>query len=145
MSEIPEPLLGACGDDCSCCPRYLATVSDDSAALCRVKDLWVSLGWRSPNVDVQSLRCPGCRKENKCACPELRDCAFDRGLKNCGECDEYPCGHTESAFQKTENTLQSLNPDTCTPEEMALLMNAFGFKKSNLDDVHRDRLRAASS
>jgi hypothetical protein len=136
--EAPTNLLGACGDDCSCCPRYRATTSNDSDALNRVKDLWVSFGWRSPDIDIQELKCSGCCISNKCSYPELRDCAFNKGYSNCGTCVSYPCELVNAAFLKTERALDSIRQNTCTPEEMALITKAFRNKKSNLDLMHRN-------
>jgi hypothetical protein len=127
--------IGACGDGCSFCLRYTATKSNKTDELNRVRDLWVKLGWRDNNVDAQELKCSGCRKENKCAYPELRDCAFGKNLENCGMCRRYPCKLIEAAFEKTENTFQTLNI-TVSKENMDSLLKAFRCKKANLDTIY---------
>jgi hypothetical protein len=40
-----------------------------------VKKLWVNLGLRDPAFPLQEMACYGCKRENKCAYPELRVCA----------------------------------------------------------------------
>jgi hypothetical protein len=135
--EAPMNLIGACGDDCSFCPRYRASLSNDPSELNRVKELWVSFGWRSPDIDVQELKCSGCCIGNKCSYPELRDCAFGKGYSTCGRCTIYPCELVNAAFLKTERALDSFGGGIGTPEEIALITKAFRHKKSNLDDIHR--------
>jgi hypothetical protein len=136
MMEAPTNLIGACGDDCSCCPRYRATIGNDPGELSRVKELWVAFGWRAPDIDVQELKCSGCGIGNKCSYPELRDCAFGKGHGNCGRCATYPCELVKAAFLKTERALGPIREGIGTPEEMALITKAFRNKKSNLDDIH---------
>jgi hypothetical protein len=129
--------IGACGDDCSFCPRYKATISNNDNELQRVKEQWVLYGWRDPAIDAQELKCFGCRKENKCAYQELRDCAFGKNLENCGRCSTYPCERTNAAFAKTEKAF-SLMEVTGGKEERDMLIKAFACKKSNLDGIHKN-------
>jgi hypothetical protein len=129
-------IFGACGDDCSLCPRYAATANNDMNALSRVKELWVLLGWRKPDVRIEELKCSGCTKDNQCAYKELRDCAFKKDLENCGLCSEYPCTLVKAAFEKTEHSFHTLK-NICTGEELELLTKAFRYKKTNLDKMHK--------
>jgi hypothetical protein len=129
-------MFGACGDDCSVCPRFKATAANDKKALDRIKDLWVLFGWRAPDITADALKCSGCSKDNSCAYPKLRDCAFDKGLDNCGMCEKYPCGLVNAAFEKTENAFRTLK-GLCREEEMEGLTRAFRYKKSNLDRIHK--------
>lgn len=41
-------LIGVCGDNCSYCPRYIATRSGKADELEEVKELWARLGLRDP-------------------------------------------------------------------------------------------------
>jgi hypothetical protein len=136
QNNIHMDPFGACGDDCSCCPRYIATQSNDTQALNRVKELWVLFGWRTPEVTIEELKCRGCGKENKCSYQTLRDCAFGKGLQNCGMCKDYPCKLTNAAFEKTENAFRSCK-SLCTEEELESLTKAFKYKKTNLDKIHK--------
>ena len=67
--------IGVCGDHCSYCPRYIATMSGNIEELEKVKGLWVRLGWRDESFPAHKLVCYGCSPEIKCAYPELRNCA----------------------------------------------------------------------
>jgi uncharacterized protein YoaH (UPF0181 family) len=129
-------MFGACGDDCSVCPRYKATITSDRKALERVKELWVLFGWRAPEVTAEELKCSGCSKDNPCSYQKLRDCAFGKGLKNCGLCASYPCSLVNAAFEKTENAFHSLK-GLCSGEEMEAITKAFRYKKTNLDRIHK--------
>ncbi len=134
--KINLGLFGACGDDCSRCPRYTATLESDKEKLERVKELWIAFGWRSPDVSVEDLKCSGCAAGNKCSYQALRDCAFGKGLDNCGLCPDYPCATANAAFDKTENLFRSFK-NLCSEEELNTLEQAFRFKKSNLDRVNK--------
>jgi len=128
--------IGACGDDCLFCLRYKATISNNKEELERVKKLWVALGWREPDFDVEKMKCSGCSKENiNCGCPELRDCVFSKGLKNCGLCSSYPCELTKTVFEKAEKAFCSLK-QVGTKEEMDSLVKAFRDKKKKLDKIN---------
>lgn len=132
--------IGACGDNCSDCPRYNATINNNTDELNRVKDLWVTLGWRQSDVDAKSLKCTGCHIENKCAYAELQTCVFNNKFENCGECSHYPCELTEDAFTRTDTVLLKCK-NVISDYEMQLLRNAFGRKKEILDHLHSSSCR----
>jgi hypothetical protein len=131
-------LIGVCGDNCSFCPRYLASQSGDAEELENVKELWVRLGLRDPAVPVQDMACSGCRPENNCAYPEVRSCAYSKGIDNCGLCQMYPCKLLEAAFEKAAK-LRSDAASLCSPKEMEALHEAFCCKRQNLDRVYFER------
>jgi hypothetical protein len=127
--------IGACGDNCSECLRYQATISNNQADLQRVKELWVALGLRKPNVDPQEMKCFGCCKENHCIYSELFDCVFGKKIDNCGQCTEYPCAITEAVFKQTEKRRQ-LYKKIGSVKERDSFIKAFLCKKANLDEIH---------
>ena len=137
MTQAHEDTIGACGDDCSYCLRYKATLSRNTEELKRIKDLWVSFGWRDAKINWRELECRGCRKENKCADENLRNCAFEKGLKNCGMCQKYPCRLIEAAFDRTE-TLFKTCTFKCSREDRIALEKSFNTKKNNLDTIHKE-------
>ena len=94
--------VGICGDNCQFCPRYVATQNGSPKELEKVKELWVKLGLRDPAFPAQDMACSGCKPENKCAYPELRACANERAIHNCGLSDGYPCGLINSALERSE-------------------------------------------
>ncbi len=129
--------IGICGDNCSYCPRYIATQNRSAEELEEVKELWVRLGLRDPVFPAQDLACFGCKPENKCAYSELRICASEKGFDNCGLCDGYPCKLINDVFEKTEK-LRFHATCVCTHEEMDTLYKAFFSKRRNLDQIHRE-------
>ena len=102
-----------------------------------VKKLWVRLGLRDPAFHARDLACFGCKPGNRCAYPELRTCAHEKGIGNCGLCDKYPCELINDAFERTEE-LRSRAIRICIPQEMDTLSKAFFSKKENLDRIHRE-------
>ncbi|WP_298272967.1 DUF3795 domain-containing protein [Geobacter sp.] len=134
-------IIGVCGDNCSLCPRYLASQNGDVKELEEVKELWVRLGLRDPAFPPQDMACYGCKPENNCAYSEVRACACGKGIKNCGLCQVYPCELLHAVFEKSEK-LRSHAVRFCTPKEMDALHKAFFCKRQNLDRVHFDRDKA---
>ena len=99
--EEYKNMIGICGDNCSFCPRYVATQKGSMEELEKVKDLWVRLKLRNPDFPAEGMICNGCSPENNCAYKELRTCVSIRKVKNCGFCDEYPCKLIKEVFDKT--------------------------------------------
>jgi hypothetical protein len=128
-------LIGMCGDNCFFCPRYTATKIGSVEELEKVKELWVRLGLRDPDFPVQEMACYGCTPENKCAYVELCACVSEKGVANCGLCDEYPCKLITKAFDQSER-IRSKAGEVCTQEEMDTLHKAFFSKKEYFDKIH---------
>jgi hypothetical protein len=131
-------IIGVCGDNCSFCPRYLASRKGDAKELEKVKELWARLGLRDHSFPTQDMVCYGCRPENNCAYSEVRACAYGKGIDNCGLCQEYPCALLLAVFEKSEKLL-SHAVGICTPDEMDALHKAFCCKRQNLDRIYFDR------
>jgi hypothetical protein len=127
--------IGVCGDNCSYCPRYIATLSGDIKEFEKVKELWVRMGWSDESFPAENLVCYGCTTEVKCAYPQLRSCAAGKKISNCGLCDDYPCELANAAFKRTES-LESVARGVCSEEEMDILNKAFLHKKNTLDRIH---------
>jgi hypothetical protein len=126
--------IGICGDNCLHCPRHTAAQNGGAKELEEVKELWVRLGLRDLAFPAQDMACFGCRPENKCAYSELRACAREREIDNCGLCKGYPCELINAAFEKSEK-LRSHAARVCTPGEMDALHKAFFSKRQNLDQM----------
>ncbi len=134
-------MVGICGDNCTCCPRYAATQKGSMDELEKVKELWVRLGLRDPDFPAEGLICNGCKPENNCAYQELRSCVNDREIKNCGFCDGYPCELIKNAFDKTEK-LRLHAEKVCTQEELDILDKAFFKKKEYFDGIREKQAKA---
>ncbi len=130
--------IGVCGDNCLYCPRYIATQNRNATELEKVKELWVRLGLRDPTFPARGLSCFGCKPNKECAYSELRTCAREKGINNCGLCDAYPCDLMNAVFEKSER-LRSHAAGICTPGEMEVLDKAFFSKRRNLDQI-RDEI-----
>lgn len=129
-------LTAICGDNCFYCPRYIATKTRSVEELENVKKLWVRLGLRELDFPVQDMACYGCRPENKCTYMNLRVCVQEKGVKNCGFCNEYPCELINTVFEQSEK-LRFHAGNVCTQEEMHLLYKAFFSKKEYFDKIHQ--------
>lgn len=127
-------MIGVCGDNCSCCPRYLATQARSLEGLEKVKELWVRLGLRDRDFSVHNLACSGCTPKNTCAYSKVRDCAYEKGIDNCGLCQEYPCESIMAVFEKSKE-LKAKASDVCSQEEIEVFDRAFFSKEKNLDQV----------
>ena len=133
-------MIGICGDNCTYCPRYIATQSGSIQELIKVKELWVRLGLRDPDFPAQDMACRGCIPKNNCAYNEICSCISAKALKNCGLCDEYPCQLINTAFEKSEK-LKSHAYKICSQEEINLLNKAFFSKKDYFDSIHKKHLK----
>jgi len=136
--------IGICGDNCDFCPRSIATKTGNMEELKKVKDLWVRLGLREPSFPVKDLVCYGCKPENKCAYPEIRACAYAKGVSNCGLCDGYPCRLMEEVFVRTEIWKAKIVTN-CSSEEYELINKAFCLKKKDLDAIHQQNRKTSET
>ena len=128
--------LAYCGDDCNLCPRYIATQNNSIEKLKEVAVLWKKAGWRENVVPPEDMVCHGCNTERKCIYDDIKKCALEKGIDNCGFCLDYPCGKIENVFAQTEIYVK-LCKENCSKEEYELLNKAFFLKKQNMDKVHK--------
>ena len=130
--------IGVCGENCSYCPRYTATLSGNKEEFEKVKELWVRIGWRDESFPAEKLVCHGCNPENKCAYPKLRRCAYGKKISNCGLCDNYPCELVNAAFERTKK-LEIIARGICSWKEMDILNKTSFHKKRTLDRINKQR------
>jgi len=104
-----------------------------------VKRVWVAMGWRPADVDAGELACKGCSRDNACAYPAQRDCAFSRNLGNCGQCRDYPCMLVVAACERTAKALAQPAVVGIAAGDRDELTAAFGRKRQNLDREHAAR------
>lgn len=133
-------MVGICGDNCSFCPRYVASQNGSVEAIEKVKKMWVRLGLRKPDFPLQAMTCNGCLPENKCAYSELRSCVNSKGVENCGLCSQYPCETIEAVFANSER-LRSQASLVCTGVEMELLDKAFFSKSEYFDLIQKNKAK----
>ena len=93
--------IGYCGDDCELCPRYIATKSNDVEKLKKAAVLWEKVGLNDKIVTPEQMICNGCASLEHCHYNDIRECAKDKEISNCGKCNDYPCDKINGVFNKT--------------------------------------------
>jgi hypothetical protein len=83
MEQKRRWLLTPCGLDCSGCGIRLRTEEEMAY-------------WKTKNVDLNKIKCNGCRSERNenhwsPDCQILDCCVYKRGYEFCAECDSFPC------------------------------------------------------
>lgn len=93
MEEHMPRQVAYCGIFCDECPTYLATQADDDELRKKVASEWTkAFGF---TLEAESINCDGClasegaRLFGHCQNCAARICGLDRGVKNCGACDDY--------------------------------------------------------
>ncbi|MFQ3579922.1 MAG: DUF3795 domain-containing protein [Bacteroidales bacterium] len=127
--------ISFCGDVCTECPRYVATIANDNIALKSLAELWFKLGFRPKVVDPEEIKCLGCSKEMACS-NGINDCEHLETIMNCGECDNFPCEKINAVFEKTD-TVNKTCKDKCTEIEYNGLRKAFFMKRQILTEINR--------
>ena len=95
-----DRIIAYCGLVCSDCPAYVATQTNDPAALERVAAQWRE-AFNAPEITADSIICDGClgtnggRLSGYCATCDIRACGLERGVVNCAHCDDYACAKLE--------------------------------------------------
>ena len=92
--------IGYCGDNCSSCPRYTATLANDTEKLKEAVLMWKRVGWRDTILSNDEIKCTGCKTVTWCRYYDIRECAIDKKLNNCGECDQYSCNRIKDVFKQ---------------------------------------------
>jgi hypothetical protein len=126
--------IGICGDVCSECPRYIASMKDDTEELRLVAELWFRVGFRSSIRPHEEMRCYGCSKDKACS-HGITTCAFLAENQNCGECQFYPCDRIKAVFDKAHDSSNKVG-GCCSETEFKSLCDAFYMKKEILDRIH---------
>jgi len=126
--------LTYCGDDCYACPKYFFNLNGDTEKSKQVAELWYRCGWTDTVVSPEEIACKGCYPEKSCRYG-INKCASQKGVENCGECDNYPCEKIKAAFEGTQAYADRCK-EICTAEEYMILDKAFFSKKQRLDEVN---------
>lgn len=80
-------LLAYCGLYCGACSFKVAYEENRREHLQQMPARYDKL------KDMVLEDCPGCRLENQCGNCAMRDCAREKELDHCAQCDEFPCDH----------------------------------------------------
>ena len=132
-----EPIISACGDICSECPRYMATQSSDNNKLEEIAQLWHRLGLRDHVVGIEEIKCTGCNKKPNCGYG-ITTCEHLSGKENCGECELFPCPKFDEIFRNSDK-YDEICRQFCNPTEYSQLRKAFFQKKEVLSNIHQSK------
>ena len=126
--------ISFCGDNCSLCPRYIATQKNDENELAEVAELWYRLGFRDTVISNEDIRCSGCSRNKVCGY-NITSCEHLGENKNCGECERFPCEIINTVFKKTEQYAVTCH-NKCTEKLYEQLFQAFYMKEDILTAIH---------
>lgn len=97
MDKSIEKHIAYCGVICSDCGAYIATIKNDDKLRQVQADKWA----KQYNVPIKAsdINCTGCDSKGvqmgHCAVCQIRVCAKEKALTNCGYCITYPCAKLE--------------------------------------------------
>ncbi len=109
-------LLTRCGYRCDLCFAYKDNIEKDDQRTF-LSDTWYKIfGFRIPPNDIYCegciTNCGGCVTKNDpvarlldADCP-VRPCVIKKGIENCSQCDDYPCGKFNQRAVVYENLLR---------------------------------------
>ena len=127
--------IACCGNDCSLCLRYLATEHESQEWLDQVAYIWKMIGWGKDLESAGGIACHGCASVESCSLG-IRECVKEKGLENCGKCDEYPCDKLTAVFEKNKRE-DWICRKILADEEFSLFRRAFFSKQKRLDEIHK--------
>lgn len=107
---MPDEMIAHCGLVCTACEAYKATRTMDAALAKATAAAWSKQF--NVRVEVDDVWCDGCLVEGKkcthCKECEIRACAMQRGVVNCGHCDDFACDKLDLIFQMVPAARQRL-------------------------------------
>lgn len=84
-NDACKKTAAVCGLYCEACTLFIAT-NEDPARLKAFAKVY--------NSSEEAIKCYGCRSDRRgpyCQICTMFDCAAERGIDFCSECEEYPC------------------------------------------------------
>jgi hypothetical protein len=104
-------LIAACGLDCAKCDAYIATQTNDMAALAAIAEKWTK-EYNAPGLTAENVQCDGCmfegRKIGHCSECKIRLCAIERGVPNCAACPDFACEQLTGFLQQVPQARANL-------------------------------------
>lgn len=110
-----ERIIAYCGLSCNECPAYIAKRTNDEELRTKTAQEW-SKAFDS-EIKPEDINCDSCLTKNGvviqyCNVCEIRKCAQEKDVQNCGNCDDYICQKLEKWFKnvpKAKETLDEIN------------------------------------
>jgi hypothetical protein len=106
MSEM----VAYCGLLCNECLAYKATVADDMALREETAAQWSKMN--NADIKPEDINCLGCDSDmlfGYCNMCEIRSCAREKGLKDCGKCGSFACAKVENVLKYAEGARERLS------------------------------------
>jgi hypothetical protein len=105
-------ITAMCGLICSQCDAFIATLNDSDEKRAEVARLWSEQ--YNTEISPADINCLGCTSDsdclfNHCRVCEIRKCAKEKQIVNCGYCDDYACGKLEAFFQMVPDAKKQLD------------------------------------
>jgi hypothetical protein len=109
-----EKMIAYCGLVCTDCKAYIATQKDDDELRREVVEVWSKE--YNHEFSVADINCVGCLPVaglhvGHCGMCQIRKCGQERGVKNCGWCDAYPCDKIEDFFKMVPDAKKTLDAE----------------------------------
>lgn len=97
-----EQIIAHCGLICTECPAYIATQTNDERMREQTAEMWSKI-YNAPltaaNINCDSCLSDGPRLIGHCHVCQIRGCARQRHVVNCGHCADFPCDKLTQIFQ----------------------------------------------
>jgi len=99
-------LVAPCGDYCGGCGQHTGLIIGTAKQMREFAELY-AFEFRSEGAFdfkqfmkglewfIENAECPGCRQGGGPPWCEVKKCAFEKGLRICFECEEFPCSKFE--------------------------------------------------
>ena len=104
-------MVAYCGLTCTNCDAYKATQNNDDKLRQTVAEKWTKE--YSHEFKAADINCEGCTGAGKhvgyCTICPIRNCAQEKEVKNCGWCDDYPCGGLDTLFKTRPDAKKTLD------------------------------------
>jgi len=100
-----EEMIAFCGLICTECPAFTATFEDDDEKREKIAEEW---SCEKYPLNTEDINCDGClaaegRLIKFCADCPVRFCGFDKTVKNCAHCSEFPCEKLKMIWEITKS------------------------------------------
>ena len=99
-----EKMIAFCGLSCSGCDAFPANRNKMTLAERKtVAEKWSQLYGHGHTIKPEEMQCGGCLSTggklwSRCRNCEIRQCGFEKQVKNCAWCDDYPCEKLNEIF-----------------------------------------------
>ena len=84
---------------------------------------------------TEEMTCYGCASSKDCHYGNVRDCARNKRISNCGKCTFYSCDKIDAVFDQTRLYEEQCKIN-CNTIDYHCLHQAFFIKKERLDAIH---------